>query len=152
MGTNEVIQHISNVPINPFAWQEALWALWFVIGIGVLWLDLTRKIHLGFLSIAAFMTVFASFIMPFSSQMLVFGFFGAAFTAAEHAHRQHQERTKHVFVHWSVASGAADIYHMIILYPLQFVDFCRVVLKCTVFKTPSLKGRQIWWKDALLYW
>jgi hypothetical protein len=99
METSEVIQHFSSVPIDPLSWQGALWALWLALGIGALWLDLARKIHLGFLSIAAFVTVFVSFFMPFSSQVLVFGFFGAAFTAAEHAHKQHQARTKYMFVH-----------------------------------------------------
>ena len=60
----QVIETVRNAGMDPFSIKGSLWILWFIIGISVLWLDLVRKIHLGFLSIAAFMTVFASFFMP----------------------------------------------------------------------------------------
>ena len=99
MESTQIIEHMSNAPINPFSIAGSMWIVWFLIGISMLLIDLTRKINLGLLSIAAFIAVFASFHYTVSSQVLVFGFFGLALTVAEHAHRQHQARMKHWFIH-----------------------------------------------------
>lgn len=99
MESTQIIEQVSNAPINPFSLTGSMWIVWFLIGISALWLDLFRKVHLGILSIAAFITVFSSFFYPLSSQLLVFGFFGLTLTAGDHAHKQHQQRMKHMFVH-----------------------------------------------------
>jgi hypothetical protein len=99
MESTQIIEHISNAPINPFSITGSMWIVWFLVGILVLWIDLTRKVNLGLLSIAAFIAVFTSFHYAVSSQVLVFGFFGLALTVADHAHKQHQARMKRWFVH-----------------------------------------------------
>ena len=99
METAQTIEHISNAPIGMFSLEGSLWIAWFIVGIAALWLDLMKKVHLGLLSIAAFITVFSSFFFSPSSQILIFGFLSLVFTVAEHAHKQHQQRMKHTFVH-----------------------------------------------------
>ena len=99
METTQVIEHIRNAPIAPFTLEGSLWVFWFILGIALLWFDLSRKVQVGFLSVAAFIAVFASFYVPLSSQSLVFAFFATAFIAGKCVHKAHQKKTKHIFVH-----------------------------------------------------
>ena len=79
--------------------SDSLWIAWFLVGISFLWVDLAYKVRLGNLSIAAFVTVWTSFFVPLASQLLVFCFIAGIIVAAEHAHKGHQSRLKHHFVH-----------------------------------------------------
>ena len=73
--------------------------IWFLIGILFLWADLVHKVSLGSLSIAAVVAIFASFFLPVSSQVLVFGFSAAVLYVGAHARKEHHQKLRHYYVH-----------------------------------------------------
>ena len=68
MESTQIIERLASGAMNPFSFEGSLWVVWFLIGIATLWLDLSKRVHLGLLSIAAFVAVFTSFALPVSSQ------------------------------------------------------------------------------------
>ena len=81
-----------------FTVEGLMWMTWLVVGIIAIWMDLMRKYHFGFVGLAAFATVLASFSTPLLSQVLLFAFLSAAFATAEKIHLKHS-KLKHHFVH-----------------------------------------------------
>jgi membrane protein implicated in regulation of membrane protease activity len=98
METAQMIGEAANT-INPFALSGSLWIVWFLIGIAFLWVELIHKASVGSLSIAAIITVFSSFFVSASSQLLVFCFFAAVIYMAEHVRKEHHEKLKHHYIH-----------------------------------------------------
>ena len=90
--------NMAQVAPSLFTVEGLMWMTWLVVGIIAIWMDLMRKYHLGFVGLAAFVTVFASFSIPLSAQVLLFAFLSATLAAAEKIHLKHS-KLKHHFVH-----------------------------------------------------
>jgi membrane protein implicated in regulation of membrane protease activity len=88
-----------NLQIDPFTFEGTAWCAWIFIGILLVLADLKFKVKVGHLSIAALITVLASFYVEVSSQILIFLFFSALSILAGHAHKEHLEKLKHHFIH-----------------------------------------------------
>jgi len=98
METTQLLEHTVN-GWSPFTLAGSLWIVWFLIAIAFIWADLVHKVSWGALSIAAVITIFASFFVPVSSQLLVFCFFAAAIYVGTVVRREHHQKPRHYYVH-----------------------------------------------------
>jgi hypothetical protein len=85
--------------MNPFSLAGSFWIFWFLIVIVLAFVELIYKKEVGTFSVAAFVTIFPSFFVPTSSQVLIFSFFTMLIFVSSHVRKEHHSRLRQNYLH-----------------------------------------------------